>query len=102
VVNSQFSHRISGSNLLVTVVGTVTNHGKFAWKDLGVEAQFLESLIRAGTNASLSWMGGSPPFLVQQTDRLPAVSWTNDATTSLQNACLPITSTMAVFRIRSQ
>lgn len=48
VLNSSFSHRISGSesNLYVTVVGTVTNHSNIAWKDVGVEAQFFD---KAGT-----------------------------------------------------
>ena len=42
VVNSQFSHRISGSNLVLTVVGTLTNRGDFGWKDVTVEAQFTD------------------------------------------------------------
>lgn len=40
VVSSQFSQRISGSNLWMTVVGTLTNHSDIDWKDVGVEAQF--------------------------------------------------------------
>ncbi len=42
VVSSQFSHRISASNLLVTVTGTITNHSNVGWKDVGVEAQFFD------------------------------------------------------------
>jgi len=48
VVNSQLSQRISTSgcdsnvNMYVTVVGTLTNHSDIAWKDVGVEAQFLD------------------------------------------------------------
>ena len=42
VVNSQFSHRVSGSNLMLTIVGTLTNHGEFSWKDVVVEAQFID------------------------------------------------------------
>jgi len=40
VVSSQFSQRMSGSNLWVTVVGTLTNSSSIGWKDVGVEAQF--------------------------------------------------------------
>jgi hypothetical protein len=40
VVSSQFSHRVSGSNLLLTVVGTLTNRSDIGWKNVGVEAQF--------------------------------------------------------------
>jgi hypothetical protein len=48
VVHSQLSQRISTSgcdsnvNMYVTVVGTLTNHSDIAWKDVGVEAQFLD------------------------------------------------------------
>jgi uncharacterized protein (UPF0212 family) len=48
IVNSQLSQRISVSgcesnvNVYVTVVGTLTNHSDIAWKDVGVEAQFLD------------------------------------------------------------
>ena len=41
-VNSQFSHRTAGSNLMVTVVGMVTNRSEFPWKDVGLEAQFFD------------------------------------------------------------
>ncbi len=40
VASSQFSHRVAGSNLLVTVVGTLTNRSSISWKDVTVEAQF--------------------------------------------------------------
>ncbi|MGA2280734.1 MAG: zinc ribbon domain-containing protein [Verrucomicrobiota bacterium] len=48
VVNSQFSQRISVSgcdsnvNVYVTVVGTLTNRSNITWKDVGVEALFLD------------------------------------------------------------
>ena len=42
VVNSEFSQRISGSNLWITVVGTLTNHSDIGWKDVGLEAKFFD------------------------------------------------------------
>ncbi len=48
IVSSQFSRRISVSgcdsnvNVYVTVVGTLTNRSNITWKDVGVEAQFLD------------------------------------------------------------
>lgn len=42
VVTSQFSHRNSDSNMMNTVVGTLTNRSKFGWKDVGVETQFFD------------------------------------------------------------
>jgi hypothetical protein len=45
IVDSQFSQRMAGSNLMVTVVGTLTNNSCIGWKDVGVEARFFD---RAG------------------------------------------------------
>jgi hypothetical protein len=42
VVSSQYSQRISGSNVWNTVVGTLTNYSDVGWKDVGVEAQFFD------------------------------------------------------------
>jgi hypothetical protein len=42
VLSSVFTHRASGTNVYVTVVGILTNHGSFTWKDVGVEAQFFD------------------------------------------------------------
>ena len=42
VVSSQFSHRIFGSNVLITVVGMLTNRSNIGWKNVRVEAQFLD------------------------------------------------------------
>ncbi len=53
-----------------------------------------------GTNASLSWTGGVPPFVVEQTDFLPASSWSGVVTTSLQTAGVPLTRSNSFFRVR--
>ena len=42
VISSQFSHRLSESNIMNTVVGTLTNRSNVGWKDVGVEAQFFD------------------------------------------------------------
>jgi hypothetical protein len=47
VVSSQYSQRLSTSGcdsnvMYVTVVGMLTNHSNIAWKDVSVEAQFLD------------------------------------------------------------
>ncbi|MGD0743896.1 MAG: hypothetical protein ABSA45_01965 [Verrucomicrobiota bacterium] len=60
------------------------------------------SIALAGTNLNLSWTGGSPPFVVQQTSALPAGSWNDVATTSMQNASAPITNATAFFRVKGQ
>ena len=42
VIGSQFSYRIANSNLMITVVGTLTNRSSINWKDVGVESQFFD------------------------------------------------------------
>jgi hypothetical protein len=42
VLGFQVSQRAGSSNLLVTVVGTLTNRSGIGWKDVGVEARFLD------------------------------------------------------------
>ena len=60
------------------------------------------SIARAGTNVNLNWLGGTAPYVVQQTGILPTNSWSGVVTTSLQNATLPLTNRTEFFRIRSQ
>jgi predicted nucleic acid-binding Zn ribbon protein len=42
VVNSEASFRMSDSNLMVDVVGIVTNQTDFAWKNVGLEARLFD------------------------------------------------------------
>jgi hypothetical protein len=42
VVSSESSHRISGSNQWVTVVGMLTNKSNVGWKEVSVEARFMD------------------------------------------------------------
>ncbi len=59
------------------------------------------SIAPAGPNVGLTWVGGSAPYVVQQTPALPAASWTAVATTSVQTLTLPITNQTGFFRIQS-
>ena len=60
------------------------------------------SVTRAGTNANLSWIGGTPPFVVQRAGALPAGPWNDILTTSLQSASVPMTNVAGYFRVRGQ
>ncbi len=60
------------------------------------------SIACAGTNLSLNWGGGLPPFVVEQAATLSAGTWSGVVTTSLQNASVPLTNRAAYFRIRGQ
>ena len=60
------------------------------------------SIVLAGTNVNLYWLGGTAPYVVQQTGVLSANSWSGVVTTSLQNVSLPVTNKAEFFRIGSQ
>jgi PKD repeat protein len=55
-----------------------------------------------GTNVNMSWTGGSPPYVLQWTDELPAAKWSDIVTTSIQNASVPLTNTGEFFRVKGQ
>ena len=61
------------------------------------------TIARAGTNASLSWTGGSPPYVLQQALALPPSAWSGVVTTSTQSATVPMsTNGNAFFRLQGQ
>ncbi len=59
------------------------------------------TMARLGTNVSLTWTGGAPPFVVERTDIFPAL-WNGILTTSVSSATLPISASNSFFRIRAQ
>jgi hypothetical protein len=60
------------------------------------------NISRAGTNVSLSWSGGTSPYVVEKVDALPATGWSPIITINGQNATVPISGSNAFFRVRSQ
>ncbi len=54
---------------------------------------------RAGTNLALSWVGGTAPFVVEQTLGLAPPSWSGVLTTSLRSVSLPLTNAARLFRV---
>jgi hypothetical protein len=61
-----------------------------------------QSITPAGTNVTLSWTGGTAPFVVQETGRLPAGSWDTVVTTNAQSVSLPMTNATEFFRVQGQ
>jgi hypothetical protein len=53
----------------------------------------------SGTNVNLSWIGGSPPYVVQQAESLTASSWDGIVTTSQTSASVPLTTSNRFFRV---
>ncbi len=60
------------------------------------------AFTRLGTNLSLTWTGGSPPYVVEQAAALPAASWNPAVTTNGMSALVPMSGAAGFFRIRSQ
>lgn len=58
------------------------------------------SISHAGLNVSLTWTGGSPTFVVERANSLPASSWSGVLTTGVQSASVPIAPGSAFFRVR--
>ena len=59
------------------------------------------AITQSGAGASLSWAGGTGPYVVQQTTALP-MAWSDLLTTSGNQIDLPITGTTVFFRVRGQ
>jgi hypothetical protein len=57
---------------------------------------------KSGGNLSLSWVGGSPVYVVEQKSAVPGSQWSGVVTTSLQAVSLPFTNFAELFRVRSQ
>jgi hypothetical protein len=60
------------------------------------------SIAFTGTNVNVSWTGGSPPYVVQQTDELAVAAWSDIVTTSVRNASISLTNTGGFFRVKGQ
>jgi hypothetical protein len=60
------------------------------------------SIALTGPNVNVSWAGGSPPYVVQRTESLPAGSWSDIVTTSVNSTILPITNPAGFFRVKGQ
>jgi len=60
------------------------------------------AISQSGSTLNLNWSGGTPPFVVERTETLPAAAWSGVVTTSMQNASIPIADSNGFFRVRGQ
>jgi len=61
------------------------------------------AIVKNGANVDLSWSGGSPPFQLQKTLSLSAISWAQIGSPTLARTSMqPITGPEAYFRIQEQ
>lgn len=59
------------------------------------------SFSRSGTNISLRWQGGTPPYYVETAPSLTSITWTTILTTNGTNVNVPMNGTSGFFRIRT-
>jgi hypothetical protein len=57
------------------------------------------SISVGSTNLNLSWVGGSPPYVLQQVDSVSGSSWQGVVTTSQTSASVPLTTSNEFFRV---
>jgi hypothetical protein len=60
------------------------------------------SLERVGTNITVQWTGGTPPFEVQSATSFPPTQWTSRGMYSTNFATFPLTAGAMFFRVRGQ
>jgi uncharacterized protein (TIGR03118 family) len=78
--------------------GTVEDHGLFG--SLSVASTVKLSVGMAATNTiSLSWTGGTPPYLVQRRVAFPSTNWFDVLTTTNLSALLPTDAAAGFFRV---
>ena len=59
------------------------------------------SVSTTSTNATLSWVGGSPPYVLQQAASFPASSWDGVVTTSQTSASISLPTGNRFFRVQA-
>jgi hypothetical protein len=57
------------------------------------------TVSRLGTNLSLTWTGGAPPYVLERCDQLGG-AWSGIATNNGSSATAPISATNSFFRVR--
>jgi hypothetical protein len=62
----------------------------------------IATISRHGTNAVITWTGGSPPYGLESTTGLPATNWIPVLTTDSTTATIPIGEASEFYRIHSQ
>jgi hypothetical protein len=63
----------------------------------------IDSTTRSGSELTLTWSGGTPPYQVQTRSNLTTGTWSNvGGTTTQTTATVPIAGTAGYFRVASQ
>ena len=69
---------------------------------INVSSPLTLSISLAATNSTLSWNGGSPPYVLERTASLNPAAWVSLLRTNGLNVSLPITGASGYYRVQSQ
>ena len=67
-----------------------------------IRSAFITEITVNGSAATLTWVGGSAPYVVQRKSSLSDATWVDVTTTQDQNASVALDSATAFFRVESQ
>jgi hypothetical protein len=74
----------------------------YAASVISVTQALTVAIAPSGTNLNLSWSGGSPPYVVERADLLPAQLWIPVATNNNLSIVLPVIGRTGYLRVRSK
>ena len=60
------------------------------------------TIAQNGTNATVTWTGGTAPFVLETTDELSLPRWSALITTNSQTVVIPISDNAGFYRVRGQ
>ncbi len=81
--------------------GAVEDHGLFGSIDIVASLHFT-SIAPNGATMTLSWTGGTPPYVLQQKVNVTDTLWLDVVTTVDQTAIVPAISATAFYRLQDQ
>jgi hypothetical protein len=60
------------------------------------------TITQSGTNATVTWLGGTAPFVLEATEELSPPLWSTLITTNAQTAIIPVSGKTGFYRVRGQ
>ena len=60
------------------------------------------AIARNGVEATINWTRGTPPYVVEKVDSLPAIQWKSVRSTNALSVSLPLSGNAGFFRVRGQ
>lgn len=98
--NTTATFSVPGTYTLMLSAADGIHAVAYASVNLTVTQALTLAITPLGTNVSLSWTGGSPPFILERSSKLPAIAWIPVLTNNAFGSLLPATSSPSLFRVR--